>query len=104
MSYADKVLTCRECGAEFTFTAGEQEFYATRGLRNEPGRCPPCRASRRAQRSDGGHSIGVYSSRPPREMYEAICAECGSQTRVPFVPRDDKPVYCSPCYDKVRRR
>ncbi|MCL5959333.1 MAG: zinc-ribbon domain containing protein [Chloroflexi bacterium] len=103
MSYADKVLTCRDCGCEFSFTAGEQEFYAARGLQNEPGRCPSCRASRRSQRSTGGYSSG-YSSRPSREMHEAVCAECGAQTRVPFVPRNDKPVYCSPCYDKVRGR
>ncbi|MBI2953667.1 MAG: zinc-ribbon domain containing protein [Chloroflexi bacterium] len=103
MSYGDKTLKCRECGADFAFTAGEQEFYAARGLQNEPGRCPECRASRRAQRS-GGSSWGGGYSRAPREMHSAVCAECGAQTQVPFVPRNDKPIYCSPCYDKVRRR
>jgi CxxC-x17-CxxC domain-containing protein len=109
MSYTDKVLRCRECGVEFVFSAGEQEFYASRGLMNEPGRCPSCRASRRARLSGTttSSSAGSYaggSARPQREMHPAICAECGVETMVPFLPRQDKPVYCSTCYDKVRAR
>ena len=60
----DKVLVCADCGQEFTFTAGEQEFYASRGF-TEPRRCPSCRASRKAARNDsgGGYSAGGgYSS------------------------------------------
>ena len=45
--YQDKTLVCRECGAEFVFTASEQQFYAEKGFQNEPGRCPACRAARR---------------------------------------------------------
>ena len=37
--YEDKILVCKECGNEFTFTAGEQEFYAEKGFQNEPTRC-----------------------------------------------------------------
>ena len=44
------------------------------------------------------------ASRPQREMYPAVCAECGAQTMVPFLPRNDKPVYCSTCFDRVRAR
>jgi CxxC-x17-CxxC domain-containing protein len=106
MSYTDKVLHCRECGVEFVFSAGEQEFYAGRGLMNEPGRCPACRVNRRQRMSSGeGSSEGGYSdraSRPQREMHPAVCAECGAETMVPFLPRNDKPVYCSSCYDRVR--
>ena len=36
--YEDKTLVCKECGKEFVFTAGEQEFYAERGFQNEPDR------------------------------------------------------------------
>ena len=32
--YEDKTLVCKECGAEFVFTAGEQEFYAEKGFVN----------------------------------------------------------------------
>ena len=41
--YEDKTLTCKECGNEFVFTAGEQEFYAEKGFVNEPQRCKECR-------------------------------------------------------------
>lgn len=47
----DKVLTCKDCGKEFTFTAGEQEFYAEKGFENEPKRCPECRKAYKAQRN-----------------------------------------------------
>ncbi len=54
MSYADKTLTCRECGQAFVFSSGEQEFHASKGFTNEPSRCPDCRAARRADRGGGG--------------------------------------------------
>ncbi len=104
MTYTDQTLTCRDCGQSFTFTAGEQEFYASRGLLNTPGRCPSCRAARK---SSGGYSSGQtsdrgYSDRAPRQMHEARCDSCGGVARVPFVPRGDKPVYCSDCFSKMR--
>ena len=109
MTYVDKVRRCRECGAEFVFTAGEQEFYASKGLLNEPGRCPACRAARRQRLAASGGPLTATSAlertdRPRREMHPAVCAECGAQTQVPFIPRNDKPVYCSTCYDRVRAR
>jgi CxxC-x17-CxxC domain-containing protein len=107
MNYADKPLTCRDCGQPFTFTQAEQEFYAQKGFTNEPSRCPECRAARKSQRggtsydSDRGHSGGGYS-RAPREMFEAVCSECGAIARVPFQPSGDKPVYCSSCFELRR--
>ena len=41
--YQDEKLICEDCGNEFVFTAGEQEFYAEKGLANKPKRCPECR-------------------------------------------------------------
>ncbi|MDQ2887867.1 MAG: zinc-ribbon domain containing protein [Chloroflexota bacterium] len=98
MNFEDKTLNCRECGNDFVFTAGEQEFYQQKGLMNQPGRCPSCRSARRA--SSGGS--GNRSERAPREMHTVTCAECGSETQVPFLPKNDRPVYCSTCYDRVR--
>ena len=46
MALSDKTLVCVECGAEFIFTAGEQEFFNSRGFTNEPKRCRSCRAIR----------------------------------------------------------
>src|SRR5437762_798256 len=60
MSYADKTLTCRDCGTGFVFTAGEQEFYAQKGFTNEPTRCPACR---QARKQGGGRSGGGYGDR-----------------------------------------
>ena len=55
---ADKVLVCKDCGAEFTFTEGEQEFYAEKGFQNEPQRCPDCRRAKKQQRNNRGGGRG----------------------------------------------
>lgn len=90
--YQDRTLTCRDCSEEFVFSSGEQEFFATKGLQNDPQRCPGCRSAAKQARTTGG----------PREFHAAICAACGGQAMVPFAPRSDRPVYCSSCFDKVR--
>jgi len=99
--YADKPLTCRDCGQPFTFTAGEQEFFASRGFTNEPSRCPDCRAARKRTQGDSFSSGGGRSYE--RTMYPAVCSSCGKQTEVPFQPREDRPVYCSDCYAAQRQ-
>jgi CxxC-x17-CxxC domain-containing protein len=97
----DQVLHCRDCGVDFTWTTGEQEFYASRGLTNPPSRCPDCRSARKAAGGGGG---GGRSDRRgggdagQREMHEVKCASCGGVARVPFVPRGDRPVYCRDCF------
>ena len=92
--YTDKTITCVECGAEFAFTAGEQEFHASRGFTTEPKRCPDCRRARKGlQQND----------RPQRQMYEAVCDSCGKIARLPFEPRGDRPVYCSDCFQPQAR-
>ena len=77
--YEDKTLVCKDCGKEFTFSAGEQEFYAEKGFENEPQRCKECRQARK------------NSMRQNKEM---------QVDKVPFEPRNDKPVYCSECFAK----
>ena len=74
--YEDKTLVCKECGKEFVFTAGEQEFYAERGFQNEPQRCKSCRDARK------------NAARGPREFFTAT----------------DRPVYCSECFAKMREQ
>ena len=99
MSYTDRSLTCVECGAEFTFSAEDQEYHASRGFTNEPKRCPSCREARRGGGGSrgGGGGGGGYGS---RQMYPAVCGDCGQQTEVPFQPRGDRPVYCRDCFSK----
>jgi CxxC-x17-CxxC domain-containing protein len=105
------MLMCRDCGSSFTFTAGEQSFYSNRGLTNDPVRCQGCR---NARRSGGGESsplsqgyvhygpFASFGGRTPRQMHPATCDRCGEVTEVPFVPRGDRPVYCSECYSGIR--
>jgi CxxC-x17-CxxC domain-containing protein len=96
--YTDKSLTCQDCGQSFTFSADDQEFFATKGY-TEPKRCPSCRQARKAERSNGGGGGGGGGSYGgPREMHPAVCAQCGKNTEVPFEPRGDRPVYCRDCF------
>ncbi|MHB8572225.1 MAG: zinc-ribbon domain containing protein [Candidatus Dormibacteria bacterium] len=107
MSFEDKTLKCRECGGDFIWRAGEQEFYATRGLVNQPGRCPDCRAMRRDRDGGGGArggSGGGGGGGFRREMHEVVCAACGVTTEVPFLPTNGRPVYCRDCFQTVRAR
>lgn len=92
--FQDKTLICKDCGSEFIFTAGEQEFYAEKGFTNEPQRCKACRNARKNARGE--------SSNGTREMFDAVCAECGKPCKVPFQPREDRPVYCSDCFANKR--
>jgi len=85
----DKILTCKDCSAQFVFSGREQQFFADKGFQNEPLRCRDCRQARRAQ---GGEA------RPSRPSHEAVCAACGVETTVPFRPRGDRPVYCRTCF------
>ncbi len=110
MSFEDKSIQCSDCGATFTFSAGEQEQFATRGYTNEPKRCLPCRQARKAQQNggtrsnfgSGSYGSGGYVNRAPRQMFPVTCSDCGKDTQVPFEPRSGRPVYCSDCYRKVR--
>jgi len=97
MSFQEKTLQCTDCGADFAFTAEEQEFFQSKGYTNEPKRCPSCRQARKTERNGSrGNSYG------PRQMFPATCADCGRQTEVPFEPTTGRPVYCSDCYRKAR--
>lgn len=84
--YSDKVLVCKDCGQEFTFTAGEQEFYAEKGFTNEPQRCKACRANRKSARNDAAGT---------RQMFDTVCSECGNPCKVP--PRSLPALFSSLC-------
>lgn len=111
MDFSDQVLTCRDCGREFVWTADEQKFYADKGFSNAPVRCPEDRAKRKAAMNAGGGGFGGgrggYSA-GPRQMYDTVCSNCGNPCQVPFQPRlgDDgkpvKPVYCNNCYRQFK--
>ncbi len=88
--YEDKTLICKDCGNEFVFTAGEQEFYAEKGFQNEPQRCKACRVARK------------NAAKPEREFFIATCAKCGGEAKVPFRPTEGRDVYCSNCFAQMK--
>lgn len=84
--YQDEKLVCEECGCEFVFSAGEQEFYAERGLVNKPKRCTECRKNRKQKNK--------------KKLYDTVCTKCGAETKVPFKPIEGKDVFCRDCFVK----
>ena len=90
MALEDRTLDCRSCGAEYVFSGGEQEFFQERGLVNDPVRCSPCRAARRRSRAGVGEAV--------KQMHAAVCAECGTNTEIPFEPKPGAQVYCKDCF------
>ncbi len=131
MEFVDRQLTCIDCSQPFLFTAGEQEFYDRKGFKEEPKRCKPCRDARKSRRNndmmataqpranrngvapsspdddDVGNRLAPRGPRPggargPRELFDAVCAQCGAPTRVPFRPVTGRPVYCRECYSGRR--
>ncbi len=65
-------------------------MYEDKTLRCKAQRCKACRDARKNQ------------NRAQREMFTATCASCGAEAKVPFQPREDRPVYCSDCFAKMR--
>ncbi len=123
MPFEDKNIICADCGQEFVHSADDQARYAERGFTNEPKRCRECREKRKAQstgNSGGGARSGSRDAggprpqrsfgssaggrgAPARQSYEAVCAECGATTTVPFKPSQGRPVYCRDCFRAKRR-
>jgi CxxC-x17-CxxC domain-containing protein len=112
MSGSDLLLMCSDCGQEFVFTAGEQQFFQERGY-SSPRRCKPCRQAKQNAAGGGGgghapshghHEGGGYSAGGGMSGggmssgTTVVCASCGQTTTVPFEPRGDRPVYCKACY------
>ncbi|MBY0547564.1 MAG: zinc-ribbon domain-containing protein [Candidatus Obscuribacterales bacterium] len=87
MMMSDRSLNCRKCGSRFLFSIGEQEYFQTKGLSNEPKKCPNCRVLCRVERD--GKDVNTTT--------EVSCDQCGTATRVPFQPRGHKPVLCTLC-------
>ena len=90
--FEDKTLVCKECGNEFTFTAGEQAFYKQKSFMNEPKCCKACRDARK------------NAGKAPKEYFTAVCAQCGGEAKVTFQPSGDRPVYCSACFEARRQK
>ena len=46
----DKTIICKDCGRDFLFTVGEQEFFKEKGFENDPVRCSDCRKARKSEK------------------------------------------------------
>jgi len=90
MDLQDKTLTCKDCGKEFAWSAGEQKFYADKGLQNPPGRCPDCRKQMKEKKTN-------------RQMFPIVCKGCGKDGEVPLERRDPKDVLCADCFTKAKQ-
>ena len=89
--FVDRILKCVECGADFVFTAGEQQFFHEKSFRNEPKRCKACKNKREGSR-------GAERGGGRRTETMATCSQCGKQTTVPFKPTQGRPVFCRECF------
>jgi hypothetical protein len=96
----DKSLPCRDCGTSFVFTTGEQEFYASKGFTNEPGRCPECRRTKghSPARGDRAEYAPIGPELWTQQLFGAVCTQCGKATRAPAqLVLGDAPIYCLEC-------
>jgi CxxC-x17-CxxC domain-containing protein len=87
--FTDRVLKCVICGKEFIFTADEQLFFQLKGFINDPKHCKECKAKR------------ITRSSKARPETRTVCANCGTETTVPFRPVQGRPVLCRACFSKA---
>ena len=87
--FSDRDVLCVDCGSQFVFSSGEQEFYREKGFVNEPKHCKQCKAKR---------ELAKTGKRLRRIETPVTCAECGSHTTVPFKPTQKRPVLCATCF------
>ena len=91
-SFQDQTLNCRDCGKQFVWSAGEQEFYKQKGFENAPTRCADCRSKKKAEK------------RANRQMTKIVCSTCGKEDEVPFIPKKGTGVLCRECFAKQKQQ
>lgn len=79
----------RECEVPFRPTQGKPIFCSNCFEKNR-GSEPRRFEDRSSERSE------------ERQMFEAVCDECGNSCKVPFQPSGDKPIYCSNCFGEKK--
>ncbi|MER3430241.1 MAG: zinc-binding protein [Blastocatellia bacterium] len=94
--FSDVVITCIDCNREFIWTAGEQEFFRDKNLKNPPKRCKQCKQAKNERIA----AIIQAQATGIRQKIEVTvrCASCGDLTTVPFYPSQGRPVYCRSCF------
>jgi len=96
LEFQDLQLPCIDCGTDFVWTGGEQQFFHDKGLKNPPKRCKPCKQAKNERLA----AIAAAQTSGVKQRIEVIvnCARCNNQTTVPFYPSQGRPVYCRSCY------
>lgn len=94
--YEDKKLICRDCAKEFTWTAGEQQFFASKGFDRPPVRCPECRKKKKAKFQGKAPQVQPVSE----EMHQIKCKKCGKVSEVPFKPQFPDDILCANCFEE----
>src|SRR5258708_16856596 len=91
MGYQGLILRCVDGSTVFVWTAGEQQFFADKNVKNVPKRCKACKVKRAARPAGAGMA---------RERVETVttCSACGKETTVPFKPTQGRPVFCKECF------
>ena len=97
MDFKDKVLKCIDCGTDFVFTVGEQQFFRDKQFKDEPKRCRTCKTRRVLLM--GGTPVQGYN----KVETQVVCASCGRETTVPFKPTQGRPVLCRECFHQRRQ-
>ncbi len=103
---AGSKLTCRQCGRQFNFTEGEQEFYYQRGL-IPPTRCKECRAKKErlpynstcsecGARLERGTSVYCESCASNKQTAHITCSKCGIESDQAAV------FYCESCFRNLQ--
>ena len=89
--------TCGDCGNECQVPFKPKE--------DRPVYCNECFPNHKPTFSKGGSRFGRRSrfgrgsrNERPREMFPATCGDCGNECKVPFKPKEDRPVYCNECF------
>jgi CxxC-x17-CxxC domain-containing protein len=100
MRFTEKLLHCYNCKKSFVFTVEAQESRTSQGYPNDPTNCPTCHRTRKTRLTSYGSKDENYNSH--RQMFPVTCTQCGKATRVPFQPRQGKPIYCIDCQLKTR--
>ncbi len=96
ISFQDTDINCIDCGQDFIWSSGEQQFFYDKGLKNPPKRCKACKQAKNERLA----SIAAAQASGVKQRIEVAvnCAGCNSLTTVPFYPSQGRPVFCRSCY------
>lgn len=94
--FEDQSILCVDCGAEFAWTSGEQEFFRDKGLKHAPKRCRDCKKAK-------SERIDAESAKSRRIEVSVTCDSCSVVTTVPFYPSQGRPVLCRDCFLKNKK-